>query len=536
MTGEFEQHSSSSAELAAFDPLDLVCNVYMLAEKRPLSEQLARSVADLFSGLVFLFLNAILFIPSVVLLTILGIAAVCYVLNNSEPIELRRVITLGLLLALAAGHGIRSKIGALRAYPFPTNIKLDADGLRFAWRGGDDRESECIPWNSIRRLSVTLSAQSASMQAAYTGVALCFDIEKTYFTRWTMLIVAAQTWSLWDKKITKPKGVIGISFPLDALTLDADKFRLLAAIKACTPEGAQSREFTELLESHRAPTYTQLWLDDMQSFRRQSVLELATGAELQQGRYRIHEKMATGGQAKIYLAQDTRTDTLVAMKELILPVNAGADVRNRSFANVKKEALLLSSLHHPGVLRLLDNFVEDHRAYLVLEYIEGTTLRQAVQSDSPFDALRAASTTISICDILAHLHGQSPPVVHCDLAPDNLMITKNGKVVLLDFNVAQQLESTTTKTVVGKHNYMAPEQFKGKPCTQSDLYSLGCTLYFLLTGKDPLPLTCSRPSGIVKVPAGLDDIVARLTALELSQRYQSVSEVETELRQLSSGS
>ena len=326
------------------------------------------------------------------------------------------------------------------------------------------------------------------------------------------------------------RNVIRLKFPLDALTLEADKFRLISAIKEKAPADALHSEFIALLDSNKAPTYTQLWLDDMQSFRRRSVQELPPHSCLQDGRYTLLEKIATGGQAKIYKAFDRQRDCNVALKELILPINAGAEVRNRSFANVKKEATLVGSLNHPGILKLLDNFVEDHRAYIVLEFIEGKTLRQMVQSGTAFDPAATVSTAIMIAEILAHLHGQSPPVVHRDIAPDNLMQAVDGRVVLLDFNVAQQLESNTTKTVVGKHNYMAPEQFKGKPTTQSDLYSLGCTLYFLLTAVDPRPLSCSHPGALVEVPSWLDEVVGKLTALDSSQRFATAEELLCELR------
>ncbi len=320
-----------------------------------------------------------------------------------------------------------------------------------------------------------------------------------------------------------------VNFPLDSLNLDADKFRLLSAIREMAPQTALAPDFDDIFKSKHAPTYTELWLDDMQTFRRQSAHELPTGSPVNDGRYKVIDKIATGGQAKIYKALDTRTDTLVALKELVLPVNAGAEVRNRSFANVKKEALLLAHLNHSGILKLLDNFVEDHRAYLVFEYIDGRTLRNIVQNDGPIDENKVISAAIDICDILAYLHSQSPPVVHRDIAPDNLMIAADGKILLLDFNFAQQLESNATRTVVGKHNYMAPEQFKGKPCPQSDLYSLGGTLSFLLTGDDPTPISCSRPGALRPVDPALDNIVAQLTAPDLASQYKSAGDAAADL-------
>jgi serine/threonine-protein kinase len=315
--------------------------------------------------------------------------------------------------------------------------------------------------------------------------------------------------------------------------LEADEFRLIAALKESVDPGFFTNEFRDLSESNNAPTFTQLWLDDMQSFRRNRIDELQVETKLQDGKYTIKEKIATGGQAKIYSAVDNETNQPVAVKELVLPVHAGAEVRNRAFTNVKNEAMMLGTLDHPGIVKLLDNFVEDHRAYLVLEHISGRTLRKMVQDDGPFATGEIVSIALQICDVLRYLHGQSPPVVHRDLTPDNLMLSVDGekRVRLLDFNVAQQLESNSTKTVVGKHNYMAPEQFKGKPCTQSDLYSLGCTLFFLFTGTDPLPLAASRPSTrCASAPAATDDLIFNLTQPQMADRYQDVDAVIADLK------
>src|SRR5581483_5192636 len=99
-----------------------------------------------------------------------------------------------------------------------------------------------------------------------------------------------------------------------------------------------------------------------------------------------------------------------------------------------------------------------------------------------------------MCEILAYLHGLEPPVVHRDFTPDNLMITDDGTLKLLDFNVAMSADNAaTSSTAVGKHAYMAPEQFRGLPEPKSDIYSLGATLHFLLTGRDPEPISVSHP-------------------------------------------
>jgi serine/threonine-protein kinase len=258
------------------------------------------------------------------------------------------------------------------------------------------------------------------------------------------------------------------------------------------PPASLTPEFKNFSSAIKTTSYTELWLDDLQSFRRTRLRELEPGEVLQSGQYQIFGHIATGGQAKIYRATDTISGASIVLKEMVLPVQAGAETRNRSFENVRREATVLAGLNHPSIIKLIDHFVEDHRAYLVLEHIEGKSLRKRIQDSGPMSPDLVTHIAIQMCDVLEYLHNQSPPVVHRDISPDNFMLQPSKEIKLLDFNVAHQLESNATQTVVGKHNYIAPEQFKGKPCRQSDLYSLGATLYFLLTGLDPAPITCSR--------------------------------------------
>src|ERR1700739_3705163 len=116
---------------------------------------------------------------------------------------------------------------------------------------------------------------------------------------------------------------------------------------------------------------------------------------------------------------------------------------------------------------------------MFLEHIEGKSLRQLVLHNGPFDVIKAAKLTVQMCEILSHLHGQNPPVLHRDFTPENLILSPDGTLKLIDFNVAQKLESTATRTVVGKHSYIPPEQFRGKATVQSDIYALGACFYFL---------------------------------------------------------
>lgn len=518
------------------ETLDLVCNIMVAEEtqefagKRFFDNIKRASVASIFAFPVLIFL--------VLPLIMLFLGGIFFFLCSVFVFQTLSIAIGTVSSILMAGLLIwtwKNTAGNLRG--FPTNVQLKPAGIMFAWRFEREAESLLIPWDSIKTVSADINP-NRGVSENFSEIKILLDISRKNFPLWSAMCLTAQTQELWRSGLPfaynngrLDTSLISLEFPLDSLTLDADKFRLISTLKERVPEETLTREFNEILLLNKTPTYTQLWLDDMQSFRRQNMLELKEGATLQDGRYRVVGRIATGGQAKIYRAIDTAAQTPVVLKELILPVDAGAEVRNRAFGNVKKEALLLSSLNHPGILKLLDNFVWDHRAYLVLEFIDGKTLRQLVQESGTLAEDKVVEIAILICDILSYLHNQSPQIVHRDLAPDNLMLSVDGRIVLLDFNVAQQLESTTTRTVVGKHNYMAPEQFKGKPVVQSDLYSLGCTMFFLLCGVDPRPLTCSHPSALVPVAKSIDNIVARLTELELTSRYKSAGEVRDELLQ-----
>jgi serine/threonine protein kinase len=372
--------------------------------------------------------------------------------------------------------------------------------------------------------------------AVGTGSMLLVDLNPATMSWFKQFHLYLHTQSLWKNGLPfatagfRPQmNILRLQFPLDALTLDSDKQRLLAAIECVAPQSTLTPEFKQFSASTKSVSYTQLWLDEMQSFRRTRVHELEAGETLQEGKYQIFGRIATGGQAKIYRASDTTRGASIVLKEMVLPVQAGTDTRNRSFENVRREATLLAGLNHPYIIKLIDHFVEDHRAYLVLEHIDGKSLRKFVQDTGPLPPELVTDIAIQMSDVLAYLHEQSPPVVHRDISPYNFMLQPSNIIKLLDFNVAHQLESTATQTVVGKHNYISPEQFKGKPCPQSDLYSLGATLYFLLTAQDPQPITCSRPSALTAVPTCLDNTVARLTSLDLTTRYQSAADLKSDL-------
>jgi serine/threonine-protein kinase len=132
--------------------------------------------------------------------------------------------------------------------------------------------------------------------------------------------------------------------------------------------------------------------------------------------------------------------------------------------------------------------------------------------------------------MLKFLHEQEPPIIHRDLTPDNLIRTNQGEIVLIDFGAANQFLGAATGTIIGKQAYIPPEQLRGKTVLQSDIYALGGTIYYLLTGGDPTPLAPSHLTSInTEVEEKLDAIISKCTAFEAKDRYQTASDVEAAL-------
>lgn len=228
---------------------------------------------------------------------------------------------------------------------------------------------------------------------------------------------------------------------------------------------------------------------------------------------------------------DDNDDDLVVLKEYMLPVYVDMKARKQALERFENEARMLGRLMNESIVKLLDFFVEDHRAYLVLEYIAGDSLRRRVEKNGPVSEEEAVSLGLGMCDILEYLQEQIPPVVHRDFTPDNLLEGKNGRVKLIDFMVAQEGDnSSVTSAVVGKQSYMPPEQFRGNASIRSDIYACGATLYFLLTGEDPEALS---PSLVhlkrQDISNQLAEAIMKATALEETERFANAEQLREAL-------
>lgn len=207
--------------------------------------------------------------------------------------------------------------------------------------------------------------------------------------------------------------------------------------------------------------------------------------QIVQDRYRIEALLGGGGQAAVYRAYDMRLEQTVAIKQNTL---AGSE----SLKQFKREALLLARIRHPNLPRVIDHFVTpDGAQHLVMDYIEGEDLAHIVAASGPLPEDEAVAWIRQACSALEYLHSQQPPIIHRDIKPQNIKVTSEGKVYLVDFGIAK-LGDAASKTTIGAMGitpgYSPPEQYGiGGTDERSDIYALGATLYTLLTAKSPPP-------------------------------------------------
>jgi serine/threonine-protein kinase len=248
------------------------------------------------------------------------------------------------------------------------------------------------------------------------------------------------------------------------------------------------------------------------------------------GKYRIVTPLGSGGFGAVYLAEDTWIDKKVAIK---IPHRQNID-----FGELLREPRLLASLNHPNIVTVLTAEKQDNTFFIVMEYVAGETLEHIIEREGALDLARALDYTCQISNAMDHAHRQG--VIHRDLRPGNVLVTENGMCKVADFGTSRFLEiAAHGTTVIGSPPYMAPEQFQGKAVFSSDIYSLGVTMYQMLTGSLPYAtpsaadldrlikgeLTLPPRSRNRKIPKGISDIVMKAMAPEIPARYQRASEV-----------
>ena len=214
--------------------------------------------------------------------------------------------------------------------------------------------------------------------------------------------------------------------------------------------------------------------------------EPLTPGTVLQNRYEIERLLGGGGMGMVYLAHDQRlANRACAVKEM---VDHFIDPQQRIEANdyFAREADTLAQLKHAAIPAITDRFDAQNRHYLVMEYVEGRNLEEEIAArGGPLPEGLIIDVARQLCDVLAYLHGSTPPVVYRDMKPSNVMLTPKGRVVLVDFGIARLFKSARKGTMIGTLGFAPPEQYQGVVDPRSDIYSLGATLHYALTGRDP---------------------------------------------------
>jgi len=280
-------------------------------------------------------------------------------------------------------------------------------------------------------------------------------------------------------------------------------------------------------------------------------MRLEPGATL--GRYQIRSALGAGGMGEVYLASDPVLGRPVALK-VVAPGLEDADLLDR----FEREACAASALNHPNIITIYEFAQDAGTRYIATEFVDGVTVRQRIaRAGGPLELSDVIDIGRQIAAALGAAHAAG--IVHRDLKPDNVMVRPDGYVKVLDFGLAKRVTTgpdtsgvqtalaTTAGTIVGTVEYMSPEQVRGLPLdARTDVWSLGCVLYEMLTGRspfeaptrldivaavldrEPVPLASARPD----TPPALAGLVAKMLRKDRDERPQTMAEVSTELRQV----
>src|SRR6202034_1172061 len=271
------------------------------------------------------------------------------------------------------------------------------------------------------------------------------------------------------------------------------------------------------------------------------------------GRYELDGVVGRGGMAEVYRARDIRLDRIVAVKTLREDMARDATFQ----ARFRREAQSAASLNHPSIVAVYDtgedNLGSAPVPYIVMEFVDGRTVRELIQDDRRLLPERALEITDGVLRALDYSHRNG--IVHRDIKSGNVMLTRTGDVKVMDFGIARavsdaQATMTQTAQVIGTAQYLSPEQARGERVdARSDLYSAGCLLYELLTGRPPF--TGDSPVAIAyqhvreapvppsridpELPAWCDAIVLKAMEKDPADRYQSAGEMRNDIQRAVSG-
>ena len=272
--------------------------------------------------------------------------------------------------------------------------------------------------------------------------------------------------------------------------------------------------------------------------------QLSLGSVLYK-RYKITRIIGQGGMGTIYLAQDTNLANRECVVKEMLDQFTDPQERAEAIRGFQQEADILSRLRHDNIPQIHDRFSEGGKHYLVMEFVDGEDLDKIIESrSSPLPEGQAIDWAIQLCKVLDYLHNRTPPIVYRDLKPGNIMLTRDGKIKLIDFGIARLFKKGKAQDTeaLGTVGYSPPEQWgKGQTDARSDIYSLGATMHYLLTKKDPQnfpPFSFDQrlPRAInSSISEGMEMIVMKAVEQDSSRRYQRARQLLQDLENLKQG-
>lgn len=254
------------------------------------------------------------------------------------------------------------------------------------------------------------------------------------------------------------------------------------------------------------------------------------------GNYRILDVIGKGGMAKVYTAIHSSLDRIVVVKEM---------GKNESRRRFKQEAILCAGLEHRNIVPIYDYFSIGNACYIVMQYVDGVNLAHVIENAAPLEPKTCAFVAREICCAIQHAHQNG--IIHRDVKPTNILISRTGDVKITDFGVARGQDMphlTSTGQVIGTPYYMSPEQAEGKDVTaQSDIYSIGIVMYEMLTGKKPFTgdnahaitskiMRGKYPSPLWNSPyhsLRIASIIQRAMSKALSRRYARAGQMVKDL-------
>lgn len=262
------------------------------------------------------------------------------------------------------------------------------------------------------------------------------------------------------------------------------------------------------------------------------------------GRYEIQELIGVGGMAVVYKAYDNIDDRIVAVKILKEEYLANEDFRRR----FKNESKAIAVLSHPNIVKVYDVSFGDRLQYIVMEYVDGITLKEYIEQQKVIDWKEAVHFTTQILRALQHAHDKG--IVHRDIKPQNIMLLPNGNIKVADFGIARFSRNETktmTESAIGSVHYISPEQARGEVTdNKADIYSVGVVLYEMITGQLPFQSESAVSVAIMQlqadpkkprelnpmIPVGLEQITMHAMEKNVEDRYQSAAEMLMDLDEL----